>query len=146
MRHDARDRVPAVAGQERHDVDRDEPLDPLGRALREREPDRAPVVHDEPHAVEPGVRAEALEPVGVAGDRVVEVAALRAAAEAGQVGRDAAGALEERRPQIAGVGHAVEVQHGRVAAGRAAPDDRQAVELVVVGGDHGRRSQLELRH
>ena len=58
-------------------------------------------------------------------------------AEAGQVGRDAAGALEERRPQLAGVRHAVQPQDRRVA-GAAAPDDRQPVELGVVGLDHAR--------
>ena len=98
MRHTRAIGCQRYPGRNGTDVDRDDPLDPLGRALREREPDRAPVVHHEPDAVEPRVRGEALEPVGVARDRVVEVAALRAAAEAGQVGRDAAGALEERRP------------------------------------------------
>ena len=103
----------AAAGR----VDGHDPADALRRALRPGEPDGAPVVHDEPHVVEIRELAEAVEPVRVAADRVVEVAALGARAEAHEVGCDAAGALEERRPQVAGVGHAVQPQHRRVAAG-----------------------------
>ena len=131
-----RDPVPAVAGQEGHDVDRDQPDDPLGGPLRQRQPDAAPVVHDEAEALEAGELAEALEPVGVAADRVREVAALGRPAESRQVGRDPAAALEERRPQLAVVRHAVQPQHRRVPG--PPPRDRQPVELVFAHLDHGR--------
>ena len=67
---DARDAVPAVAGQERHRVDQHEPLDALGVALGEGEPDRAPVVHDEAHPLELALVEEALDEAVVLGDRV----------------------------------------------------------------------------
>ena len=58
----------------------------------------------------PSAVAERLEEAVVAGDRVVEVAGLAGAAEAGQVGRDPAGAREERLPVPARRRHAVQVE------------------------------------
>ena len=86
--------MPAVARQQRHRVEHDEPLDPLGVALREGERGRAPVVHDEPHALDlHDLVEEALDEARDPLERVVVLAALAGAAEAEQVGREAAGAL-----------------------------------------------------
>ena len=80
---------------------------------------------------------ERLEEAVVAGDRVVEVARLRRAAEAGQVRGDPADPLEERNP-VEGAGrHAVQVEHRSVA--RAEPVDLESGDLGVLFGDlHGR--------
>ena len=80
---DARHPVPAVAGQAAaRDREQHEPLDALGKRWAQREPDRAPVVHHEREALEPGVVGERLEEAVVARDRVVELARLGRAAEA----------------------------------------------------------------
>ena len=92
--------MPAVAGQKRDGVEDDEPLDALGVALGPQQADRAPVVDDEPDAVDAGEVEEALDEGVVAGHREVAVAALARAAEAGQVGRQAAGAAQEGHPVV----------------------------------------------
>ena len=61
-----RDAVPAVAGQQRDRVDHDQALDALGEALRPQQAHRAPVVHDEPHALDLRVVEEALDEAVVA--------------------------------------------------------------------------------
>ena len=139
-----RDAVPAVPGQERDHVHHHQALHPLGRRLREREPDGAPVVHDEAVALDAHVLEEALEEVPIAGDRVVEVGALAGAAEPGQVGRQAPGPLEERHPVVRARRDAVQVQHRGAVARCAAPEDRLAVDVLVVvlhaAREHSRRA------
>ena len=87
------------------------------RSIRvaERERDRAPVVGHEAHALDAEVIEEGGQERGVALERVRPVGGLAGLAEAGQVDRDPARALEERRPQVGRVRHAVHVQHRRVA-------------------------------
>ena len=86
--------APAKALQQRDAVDDDEPLDALGLAARPREPDRrAPVVHAQPHPIDLQRVEQPVDERDVAGERVVEVAALAAAPEAGQVGGDPAAEL-----------------------------------------------------
>ena len=82
----------------------------------------------------------------VAGHREVAVAALAAAAEAGQVGREAAGALEERDPVVAARRDAVQVEHGRAPAAVGAGALRQKTGWpssslgVLRDRGHGRRA------
>ena len=73
----------------------DQPLDPIGDALRQRQAQTAaPVVEDEREALEPGRLDEGLEPGQVAVDRVVEVVRLRRSAKPWQVGSDPADPLQ----------------------------------------------------
>src|SRR5918999_6293762 len=90
----ARDAVPAEAWEQRHRYEHEEPLDSIGEALGQGEPDRTPVVHDEREAVEPGAAGERLEPTVVALNRVVELGRLGGVSESRQVGRHSADALE----------------------------------------------------
>ena len=123
---DARDAVPAVAGQQRDRVDDRHALHALGQALGEGEPDRAPVVHEQRDALDLQLVQEALDEGVVLGDRVAQRGRLARAPEAGQVGRHAAAQLEEGQPFVGAAGHAVQVQRNGAAsrAGRAAPEDR----------------------
>ena len=90
---DARDPVPAVAGQQRDRVDDHEPLDPLGRRIANAGR-RAPVVHDEAARARARVRrAKRSTNAAEAVHRVVEVAAL------GRCGRSRAGRARSRRPR-----------------------------------------------
>ncbi len=107
---DARPAVPAVAGQERHGVDDHEPLHALGVALGEGQAHGAPVVHHEAHALEVLILEEALDEVRVLVDRVLQLARLARTAEAGEVGCEATGPLQERQPVVRVGRHAVQVQ------------------------------------
>jgi hypothetical protein len=132
--------VPAVAGQQRHGGEDDQALDALGMALGPEEPRRAPVVDDELDALGAGDVEEALHEARVALHGEVAVAALRAAPEAGQVGRQATGAGQEGQPVVRARRDAVEVERGAVSAGRhgrAAPEEGLAVELRAVLADLG---------
>src|SRR6185312_17078621 len=96
------------------------------------EPGRAPVVHDEAHALDLDDVEERADEPRVALDREVAVAALAGAAEAREVRRDAARALEERQPVVAARRDAVEVEDRRspvVRLGvRRAPEEGLLVE------------------
>jgi hypothetical protein len=75
------------------------PVDPVGHALGEDEPDDpTDVVDDKRKAVEVRLVDEALQVVGVARKRVLELLRLGTAPEARQVGGDASRALKKRSP------------------------------------------------
>ena len=137
--------MPAVAREQRDAVDHDEPVDALGEALRPQQPDDAPVVHNEAHARDADVIKERLDEAVIAGHREVAVAALAAAPEAGQVGRDAARALEEDDPVVTAGRCAVEVEHGRIVTGRLAPEQRLVAQRIRVFGDRDHRRDDTLR-
>ena len=124
VRHTRAPAVPAVARQQRDGVDDDEALDALRVRRRPRQPGAAPVVDDEADAVEAERVDERAGEAGVAVEREVAVAALGRAAEAGQVGRDAAGALEERQPVVGARRHAVQLQRS-ARRRRRAPDEHR---------------------
>ena len=85
-----------------------------GLRIAHSRPDRPPVVHEQPHALDAGVLEEPPDEALVALHREVAVAALAGAAEAGQVGRQAAGPLEERQPSR----RCSSARRGRTAPGR----------------------------
>ena len=96
----ARGAVPAVAGEERYGVHHHQPLDSLGVALGEGQPHRAPVVHDQPHALDLEQVEVLLDEARIPVDRVVEVPGLAGAPEAGKVGREPPAAFQEPRPRL----------------------------------------------
>ena len=106
---------PPIARHERHPVDHHEALDPLGMLRRPDQRETAPVVHDEPEALEPEMVDELAERSREAAHGVVAVRRLAAAAEPREVERDTAGALEEREPVIGVHRDAVHVDDRRIA-------------------------------
>src|SRR4051794_21574341 len=132
---DPRDAVPAVARQQWDGVDDHEPLDPFRRAHREQQADRAPVVDDHAHALQPaGVRErldEAPEPL----HRVVEITSLAAAPEPGKVRGQAAGPLQELEPVVPIRRNAVEIQDRSPRS--LSPEDLGIADEVGVLADLG---------
>ena len=88
---------PLKSRQQRDRVDQHQALDAVGLALREGKPrGSAPVVHHEPHPLDPEVVEQGTHEIRVTVDRVVEVAALARAPEPDQVRGEPPGPLQER--------------------------------------------------
>ena len=83
----------------------------------------------EPHAVELERVEQAVEEAHVAGERVVEVAALAAATEAGQVDGDAAAERERGHPVEGARADAVQEDRRHRVVARATQEHRLVVEL-----------------
>ena len=130
--------MPPVAGQEWDRVGYDKSLHPLGMGLREGEANRAPIVHEHAHTLDFDQVKESLDEACVLLDRVLQVSGLAGASEAGQVGRQAARALQKRHPVIGAGGDPMQIERGRgrrATRRRTAPEDGQAFELSSVFGD-----------
>ena len=118
------DRGPLEAVEQGHGVDDRQPRDAVGVPLGEQQPDgRPPAVSDQGHLGNGEAVEELLHEQRVGRQRVVEVAGLARAPEAGQVRGQAAGELEQRRPVVRARRDAVQVEDLAAECRSAAVED-----------------------